>query len=170
MVPVLPLQQESSTESSASEHDPLSTSTRRFTTRVDGMTIQSKRWGCPSPQPSSTIYRILSRHHRSNASCLPGERMKTDNWVRSSDCPSSHMSTRPWIPGCDAEDCVWTPRVIESLLGCRLRGRRLGCNPLVAGSRNTMAVSQVRQPLVCIRRRYVTVVSVGRCGMVVGVE
>ena len=78
-----------------------------------------------------------------------------------SECPSFalSMSGWPWIPGCDAEDYVSTPRVIESLLGCRLRGRRLGCNPLVAGSRNTMAVSQVRQPSTAIGWRRVTVVS-----------
>eukprot|EP00889_Picochlorum_renovo_P001271 jgi/Picre1/28301/NNA_003707.t1 len=41
----------------------------------------------------------------------------------------------------DSFDDVLTPKVIEGLLGTRFRGRRFGASPIVAGSRNTMAVT-----------------------------
>lgn len=41
----------------------------------------------------------------------------------------------------DSFDDVLSPKVIEGLLGTRFRGRRFGVSPIVAGSRNTMAVT-----------------------------
>mmetsp|Transcript_5358 Transcript_5358/g.15331 ORF Transcript_5358/g.15331 Transcript_5358/m.15331 type:complete len:664 (+) Transcript_5358:598-2589(+) len=42
--------------------------------------------------------------------------------------------------GVDTDEPLLYPKVIESLLGTRLRGREFGASPLVGGSRNTMAI------------------------------
>ncbi|GAB4819656.1 hypothetical protein N2152v2_006702 [Parachlorella kessleri] len=42
--------------------------------------------------------------------------------------------------GLDTADNVLTPKVVEALLGTRFRGRDFGRVPLVAGSRNTLAI------------------------------
>lgn len=41
----------------------------------------------------------------------------------------------------DTSSNVLSPKVVEALLGTRLRGREFGRAPLVAGSRNTLAIS-----------------------------
>lgn len=50
--------------------------------------------------------------------------------LRCPDCPCSHIA-RPSRQG---------PKVVEALLGTRFRGRDFGCTPLVAASRNTLAI------------------------------
>ena len=44
---------------------------------------------------------------------------------------------------------VYTPKVCESLLGCRFMGRSFGRTPLVAGSRNTLAIDSNGQVCPC---------------------
>ena len=45
------------------------------------------------------------------------------------------------MQGLDATGCVVTPKVLEALLGTRLRGRGFARTPLIAGSRNSVAIS-----------------------------
>lgn len=50
--------------------------------------------------------------------------------------------------GLDGKDNMPSPKVVESFLGIRLAGRTFYRNPLVTGSRNTLAIDaagQVRQ-------------------------
>lgn len=57
------------------------------------------------------------------------------------------------MQGVDTEDNLLSPKVIESLLGTRLRGRDFISCPLVGGSRNTLAIDadgQVPFPDACI--------------------
>jgi hypothetical protein len=42
--------------------------------------------------------------------------------------------------GLDSGDDVFTPKVVEALLGTRFRGREFGRTPLVAGSRGSLAI------------------------------
>jgi hypothetical protein len=44
------------------------------------------------------------------------------------------------LQGVDTEADLLSPKVIESLLGTRLRGRDFTASPLVGGSRNTLAI------------------------------
>ena len=44
------------------------------------------------------------------------------------------------MQGVDTEADLLSPKVIESLLGTRLRGRDFTASPLVGGSRNTLAI------------------------------
>jgi hypothetical protein len=44
------------------------------------------------------------------------------------------------LQGVDTEENLMSPKVIESLLGTRLRGRDFTTSPLVGGSRNTLAI------------------------------
>jgi hypothetical protein len=46
----------------------------------------------------------------------------------------------PYVQGVDTEADLLSPKVIESLLGTRLRGRDFTASPLVGGSRNTLAI------------------------------
>ncbi|KAL4428032.1 hypothetical protein ABPG75_002121 [Micractinium tetrahymenae] len=44
------------------------------------------------------------------------------------------------LPGGAAANNILAPKVVEALLGTRFRGRDFGCTPLVAASRNTLAI------------------------------
>eukprot|EP01025_Chloroclados_australasicus_P016188 TRINITY_DN18019_c0_g1_i2.p1 TRINITY_DN18019_c0_g1~~TRINITY_DN18019_c0_g1_i2.p1 ORF type:complete len:499 (-),score=79.40 TRINITY_DN18019_c0_g1_i2:435-1931(-) len=45
----------------------------------------------------------------------------------------------------DTPDDVTSPKVVEALLGMQFRGREFGKNPLVTGSRNTLAIDAIGQ-------------------------
>jgi alpha-tubulin suppressor-like RCC1 family protein len=45
------------------------------------------------------------------------------------------------LQGIDAAGSLTTPKVLEALLGTRLRGRTFGRTPLISGSRNSVALS-----------------------------
>ena len=47
------------------------------------------------------------------------------------------------LEGYEGEERALEPRVVASLMGCKLCGRDVGRNPLVAGSRNTLVIADV---------------------------
>jgi hypothetical protein len=54
-------------------------------------------------------------------------------------CTHQHLLA-PVLQGVDTEADLLSPKVIESVLGTRLRGRDFTASPLVGGSRNTLAI------------------------------
>ena len=61
--------------------------------------------------------------------------------------PARRERRRHRPQGVDTDQNVLNPKVIEALLGTRFRGRAYGRSPVVAGSRNTLAIDADGQVL-----------------------